>query len=516
MLYISTIAGLLVIGVLPLCSLAASNVTVTTKNATGFPPCDALIQAGLGNRLLFATDPDYEPRIASWWALNTRLHPWCLFQPQNTAEVSTSMNALLGAGDGAGDWHIAVRAGGHNTGRTNNVDNGVTIDLGNMNRTTYDSQSNLASIGPGSKWKDVYAELHKHGVLVPGGRDGGVGVGGFLLGGGLTYYVGREAFACDSVKNFEIVLTNGTVVNANKDENSDLWMALKGGGSNFGIVTRYDMEALPDKELAYGIRIMSADYSSDLVDAIVHFTDNYQGFDSDALVAYLSHNTSIIASDVIMAAIHVNTEGVQNTTGFTKLNQIPSLVPDETLSVSLAQAAEGSQLPSGSWNAGATLTFKNDKRILNRAVQLHGQYVQDLKNALGADNFVTYVFFQPLPTFLGEISNQKGGNMLGIDLQEHNAIMWTGGVAVKTDQQALAFAQTRLNAMLAELRSFSASLSGGNRLIYLNYADSSQDPLGSYVKKNVDHIKAVAAKYDPKGAFQKRFPGGFKISRVDD
>ncbi|KAL9084739.1 MAG: hypothetical protein Q9165_007914 [Trypethelium subeluteriae] len=475
--------------------------------------CDALIQAGLGNRLLFATDPDYEPRIASWWALNARLHPWCLFQPQDTAEVSASMTALLGAGDGAGDWHIAVRAGGHNTGRTNNVDNGVTIDLGNMNRTTYNSQSNLASMGPGAKWKDAYAELRKYGVLVPGGRDGGVGVGGFLLGGGLTYYVGREAFACDSVKNFEIVLTNGTVVNANRDQNPDLWMALKGGGSNFGIVTRYDMEALPDKELAYGTRIMSANYSSALVDAVVYFTDHNQEFDTDALVAYLSHDTSIIASDVIAVAIHVNTEGVHNTTGFAKLNQIPSLVPDNTLSVSLAQAAEDSQLPSGTWNAGATITFKNDKRILTRAVQLHDQYVQDLKHALGADNFETYVFFQPLPTFFGQLSKQKGGNMLGIDLQEYNAIMWTGGVAVNTSQQDLAFAQTRLNAMVAELKSFSVSLAGGNRLVYLNYADSSQDPLGSYVKENVEHIRNVAAKYDPKGAFQKRFPGGFKISR---
>ncbi|PGH30848.1 hypothetical protein GX50_06391 [[Emmonsia] crescens] len=496
---------------------ATADVIPTCRNATGFPPCDALIQAGLGNRLLLATDAEYEPRIASWWSLNTRQRPWCLVQPHDAAEVSTAMTALLGvgAGNGAGDWHIAVRAGGHGPRQTNNIDNGVTIDLGMLNQATYDSQTNLASIGAGGQWKDVYAKLHKQGVLVPGGRDGDVGVGGFLLGGGSTYFMGREAFACDSVRNFEVVLTNGTIVNANRQENADLWLALKGGGSNFGIVTRFDMDALPDKNIAYGNRFMNVDYSSELVDMIVHFTDHYQEFDTDALVAFLMHNTSAFPVDVVAAAIHVNTKGIHNSTGFEKLNQIPSLIPDETISISLADAAEGSQLPSGSWTAGATLTFKNDKRILTHAIELHAKYVQDLSHAIGSDNFVSLTFFQPMPSFFGNISNQRGGNMLGIDFQKHNAILWTGGVAVNTDQQALAIAQTRMNAMVAELRDFSASLGGDGGLVYMNYADPSQDPLGSYGKENVDYIRRVAEEYDPLGAFQRRVPGGFKISRVD-
>ncbi|EQL36200.1 hypothetical protein BDFG_02175 [Blastomyces dermatitidis ATCC 26199] len=520
---------------------AADGATAGNEAATGFPPCDALIRAGLGSRLLLATDAEYEPRIASWWSLDTRQRPWCLVQPRDAAEVSTIMTALLGAGagDGAGDWHIAVRAGGHGPRHSNNIDNGVTIDLGMLNQATYDKRTNLASIGPGGRWKDVLAELLKYGVVVPSGRDGDVGVGGFLLGGGSSYYMGREAFACDSVRNFEVVLTNGTIVNANREENVDLWRALKGGGSNFGIVTRFDMEALPAKDIAYGTRFMSVEYSSELVDAIVHFTDHYEEFDTDALVAFLMHNTSALPMDVVAAAIHVNTEGIHNSTGFKKLNQIPSLIPDETRSLSLADAAEDSQLSSGTWsvtrfhykkfrtiantrpplaiyrNFGATLTFKNDKRILAHAVKLNEKYVKDMNHAIGPDNFVSLVFFQPEPSFFGDISKQRGGNMLGVDSQEHNAVLWTGGVAVKSDKQALAIARTRMSAMVAELKEFSISLCGDNRLIYMNYADPSQDPLGSYGKENVDHIRRVAAKYDPLGVFQRRFPGGFKISRVD-
>ncbi|OJD15763.1 hypothetical protein AJ78_04020 [Emergomyces pasteurianus Ep9510] len=466
--------------------------------------CDALIQAGLGDRLLLATDEEYEPRIASWWSLSARLRPWCLVQPQDAGEVSAVMTALLGteAGNGAGDWHIAIRAGGHGPRRSNNIDNGVTIDLGMLNQATYDAETNLASIGAGGRacWYLVAVTV--------------TWVWADFLGGGSTYFMGREAFACDSVRNFEVVLTNGTIVNANRGENADLWLALKGGGSNFGIVTRFDMEALPNKKLAYGNRFMSADYSSDLVDVIVHFTDHYQEFEADALVAFLMHNTSAFPVDVVAAAIHVNTDGIHKSAGFEKLNQIPSLIPDETISISLADAAEDSQLPSGSWTAGATLTFKNDKRILTYAVELHDRYVQDLNDAIGKDNFVTYAFFQPMPSFFGDISNKKGGNMLGMDSQAHNAILWTGGVAVTTNQEELAIAQTRMNAMVAELRSFSVSLEADSRLVYMNYADLSQDPLRSYGEANVDHISRVAAKYDPFGEFQRRFPGGFKISRV--
>lgn len=135
--------------------------------------------------------------------------------------------------------------------------------------------------------------------------------------------------------------------------------------------------------------------------------------------------------------------------------------------------------------------------------------------AFGAEKSESIVFLQPLPTFFSEISNRKGGNMLGLDNQEYNAIVWTGHVAVTTNEQDLAFAEAKMMAMAAELTSYSTSLSGSNRLIYMNYAGSTQDVLGSYGKKSVDHIRDVAAKFDPTGAFQTRVPGGFKISRVD-
>ena len=81
-----------------------------------------------------------------------------------------------------------------------------------MRETTYDTNTNVASIQPGTTWATVYGDLEPYGVTVAGGRTGTVGIGGFILGGGNTFFAAREGFGCDNVVNFEIVLANGYVL----------------------------------------------------------------------------------------------------------------------------------------------------------------------------------------------------------------------------------------------------------------------------------------------------------------
>jgi FAD/FMN-containing dehydrogenase len=110
----------------------------------------------------------------------------------------------------------------------------------------------VASVGAGARWLDVYAELDKYGIQVAGGRNGNVGVGGLLLGGGISYFGPRVGWACDNVVNFEVVLPSGLLVNANATSHSDLFRALKGGANNFGVVTRFDLAAFPQGEILAG------------------------------------------------------------------------------------------------------------------------------------------------------------------------------------------------------------------------------------------------------------------------
>lgn len=111
---------------------------------------------------------------------------------------------------------------------------------GYMNTTTYTPGADSVITPTGSTWGQVYETLDPFGVSVAGGRASPVGVGGFTTGGGYSYHANAAGWACDTVRNFEIVLANGTVINANAQENEDLWHAQKGASGNFGFVTNIE------------------------------------------------------------------------------------------------------------------------------------------------------------------------------------------------------------------------------------------------------------------------------------
>lgn len=248
--------------------------------------------------------------------------------PHNTEEVATALNALVNVNGGAGDWHIAVRSGGHGPPGSNGIERGVTIDLSQMNTSSYDHDSNIASIQPGARWRNVYADLQEYGVAVAGGRDGGVGVGGFLLGGGMSYFTPRLGLGCDSVVNYEVVLANATIINANKTSHEDLWRALKGGGNNFGIVTRFDMEAFPSPVMYYDMRTLDFEYADAVLDTAVTFAKHNQSLSDNALITYISYQFGSTGdgNGIVANTIYVNTAGEDSAaTAYDTVKGFPAL-----------------------------------------------------------------------------------------------------------------------------------------------------------------------------------------------
>lgn len=211
-----------------------------------------MIQASLSHFVHLADSPLYPTLVNGSWAPATRKTPFCFVLPTTAAAVSRTVLALRDAGIGAGDWHIAIRNGGHGTDHSNNIDTGVTINLTQINATIYNKETNIAGVGTGARWGAVYADLLQHDVSVMGGREGVVGVGGLVLGGGISWYTPKRAFACDSVVNYEVVLANGSIIPANRHSHEDLWKALKGGGANFGIT--YRISSLSDDTWADSAR----------------------------------------------------------------------------------------------------------------------------------------------------------------------------------------------------------------------------------------------------------------------
>lgn len=134
---------------------------------------------------------------------------------------------------------FAVKSGGHaSISGAANIQAGVTVDL--VGLRTIEVKGSTASVGVGNTWGDVYTRLDALGMSVAGSRVSGVGVGGLSIGGGISFHSTRYGWIADTIIDYEVVLANGSLVSAKTDPNL-LW-ALRGGGNNFGIITRIDIE----------------------------------------------------------------------------------------------------------------------------------------------------------------------------------------------------------------------------------------------------------------------------------
>jgi hypothetical protein len=150
-------------------------------------------------------------------------------------------------------------------------------------------------------------------------------------------------------------------------------------------------------------------------------------------------------------------------------------------------------------------------------MQEHSKLVADMNATLGPQGFSTIMDFQPLPSYLSDISVRKGGNMLGLERDPRNKVFWAIGVTMLGTQSQDQYSQVwqRVNGAAQNVETYAKSINGSAEWIYLNYAHSNQDVFGSYGAENVAFMKKVAKKYDCPGFFQRMVPGGFKLDRVD-
>lgn len=380
-----------------------------------------------------------------------------------------------------------------------------------MTDVTFDPSTALASVQPGPGWVDVFAALQPYGVAVTGARDGDVGVGGFLTGGGNAYLTGRNGFGCDSVANFEVVLADGRIVDANKTQNADLFKALKGGWANFGIVTRFDLETTPSQLVWSAMRIHSRSAADQAATGIFNFTNrNYERRGAAHLVLHV-YNT-VVEQDISIMTVTVDTDGKEKPLIFDEILRIPAHTELSGFNSLYEMAKQGID-PTHDRVHWFTLTFKNDVDIVKKTMCLHEKMIAELTSAIGATAFSSRDVLQPVPSFFGEIGAQKGGNVLGLDKVKDNAILWLATVAYKhaADDQV---AHEKLEAYKTALEEYARKKDADVAWRYINYCDKTQNFLKSYGQDNIDFMKQVAAKFDPEGVFQKHMPGSFKISEI--
>lgn len=156
---------------------------------------------------------------------------------------------------------------------------GVMIGMTNFNTKKLINGKSVAQIGTGQRWVDVYQWISPYGLAVAGGRYGEVGVGGLLLGGGVSNFGNSHGWSFSTIVGYQVVLADSSIVEVSATSQPDLFWALKGGGNNFAIVTRFDMKTIPITAAFTGITAWAGDVFPQYIKAIADFITPGGGID---------------------------------------------------------------------------------------------------------------------------------------------------------------------------------------------------------------------------------------------
>ena len=134
---------------------------------------------------------------------------------------------------------LAVRCGGHSGAGHSTTEGGIVLDVSEMKGLEVDVEGHTAWAETGLTAAELSVALAEHGLAVGFGDTGSVGIGGITLGGGVGYLVRKYGLTIDNLLAAEIVTADGRLLHVDAETHPDLFWAIRGGGGNFGVATRF-------------------------------------------------------------------------------------------------------------------------------------------------------------------------------------------------------------------------------------------------------------------------------------
>ncbi|EGE08034.1 hypothetical protein TEQG_07100 [Trichophyton equinum CBS 127.97] len=431
---------------------------------------------------------DYETEQQNYWSSAcTALRPDCIIAPKNAQDMSRAVAAI----QESKTTRFAIKSGGHSP-----------------NQLFSSIHDGTAVLGPGLKWEEAVGGLKDKGQTVVGGRLGGIGVGG-----GLSFLSGQYGWATNNVVNFEVVLANGTIVNANATSNPDLYAVMKGGSGNFGIVTAFTVKThSQDPEIWGGSIFFDGNHTESVTRAIRDFAE-YNTDDMAAIIGTVNRNPSLIW--VVFLTYNGPSPPEDVFRNFTQIPNVRNTVKRQSYhSLMLANdeyirhgnrfsiGAETSVNPSGAHGYGIFKSFID-----------HWNNVTD--DFIDIPGSVSSLALQPLPRSISTKAKESGGDVAGFDprydyMLLQIAVSWNSSTSDSVIEEATRKYYAVQGEMIKQFTD-EGKLPKAYRPLYLNDLNANQDFWGRVAPSTREKALAVRRAVDPTLLFQNRVTGGFRL-----
>ncbi|MDA0349337.1 MAG: FAD-binding oxidoreductase [Verrucomicrobia bacterium] len=211
------------------------------------------LKASVRGEIVFPDSSNFDEVRAIWNGMISR-RPSVIVRCSGVADVKACLAFAKETG-----MEISVRGAGHNIAGTAIADNRLMVDLSALRAVSVNPDTNTVTAGPGTMLGDIDHETKEFGLAVPTGINSTTGISGLALGGGIGWMTRKHGMTSDNLLSVQIVTAGGDVLEASETENSDLFWALRGGGGNFGIVTRWTFQAHPMSMVTAGLIVFPAE-----------------------------------------------------------------------------------------------------------------------------------------------------------------------------------------------------------------------------------------------------------------
>lgn len=196
------------------------------------------------------------------WNLIADQHPALIVRAKEPHDIAATVRFARASG-----LRVAPQNTGHGAPGLGNLAGTILLRTSRLSGVTVDPAARTAQVQAGARWSDVIAPAGEHGLVSLHGMSAGVGVAGYILGGGIGWLARREGLASSHVRSFAVVTAEGEQLHVDAQHEPDLFWALRGGGGGPVIVTSLEIELFPLREAFAGALMWPIEQAREIVGA---------------------------------------------------------------------------------------------------------------------------------------------------------------------------------------------------------------------------------------------------------